>query len=311
MVLRANKKIKSLNALSRYYKADDGEIGLPKCMFGRDAEHKFIDVPIHTMVCEPINPNLQEHEVDPDKSEVVAILDQEGSLFIAARGGNGGRGNATYLSDKCRHPRVAQLGAMGEEKTYEIRVKVYAHVAIIGMPNAGKSTFLRTFTNANVKVGEYHFTTLYPQVGVIQYDDFKQVAISDLPGLIEDSHKNRGLGLRFLRHAQRCACLMFLIDLTDDPVRQLEILFRELEEFRPGMSRRPHIIVGNKIDNPKSKENIKEFREYLAKERPNSSVYLISAQRGDNLEQIREAIRELYDEYESSNADGFEEGLVW
>lgn len=311
IVLRANHRIKSLGGLAKVYQGNHGERGFGKSKFGKDGEHKFVDVPLGTLVCKTFHKDLAEHEIDPDESEIVAELDQDGSMFIAARGGNGGRGNATYLSNRNRHPLVAERGAKGDRNIYEIRMKLYAHIALIGLPNVGKSTLLRTLTHANVKIGNYAFTTLNPQVGVLQFEDYKQVAISDLPGLIDESHKNRGLGLKFLRHAQRCACLAYLVDMTKNPVEQLRILFNELEQFKRGLSTRPHIVIGNMIDLPGSTDNIQELEEFLTSERPGARLIFVSSERGDNLEELRAEFKKLYDRYEASCRDGFSEGLIW
>lgn len=312
IIIRANDRVKSLGGMARTYYGYQGERGKGKNLYGRNADHKFVEVPVGTLVCKTQDRSLAEHEIDPDLSDIVADLDQHGSMFIAARGGAGGRGNASYLSNQNRHPRVAQLGAKGEEKDYEIRLKIYAHVALIGLPSAGKSSLLRSLTNANVRVGDWDFTTLHPQVGVIQYEDtLEQVAISDLPGLIDDSHKNRGLGLRFLRHAQRCACVLFVIDLTRSPAKQMDTLTREMELFRKGMSWRPHIVVGNKVDEPNCEQGIEELKGYMAERRPNSSLLLVSSRRGDNLDELRLAIKRLYDEQQVKASDGLHDNLLW
>lgn len=311
VVLRANNQIKSLNALSTSYHGLPGSRGEGKNMYGANASHTFVEVPIGTVVSPAKPKELAEHEFDPNKSDVVAELDQDGSMFIAARGGAGGRGNASYLSNTNRHPRVAEAGAFGEANVYNLRLKFYAHIGLIGLPNAGKSSLLRTMTQAKVKIGDYAFTTLYPQVGVIEYDDYTQVAISDLPGLIEGSHKNHGLGVSFLRSVQRCTSFLYLVDLTGDPIKELETLFFELESFKEGLSSRPHVIVGNKIDDCRAEANVGPLKDYLRANRPDSRLILTSASRGDNLEEVRIAMRELYDKYRANNMDDLSDTLVW
>lgn len=311
VVLRASRQVKSLNAISSSYRGLPGEHGHGKNLYGKNADHLIVDVPVGTYVIPTWPKNFAPHERDPDKSEIIADLDQDGSLFIAARGGAGGRGNASYLTNINRHPKIAQAGAEGEDNTYELRMRVYAHIGLIGLPNAGKSSLLRTLTHAKVKIGDYAFTTLFPQVGVLEYDDFTQIAISDLPGLIEDSHKNRGLGLGFLRSLQRCACLLYVVDLTDNPIRQLEILFYEIEMYKKGLSNRPCFIFGNKIDDPRSSENITPLTEYLAQHRPGTKLIVGSTSRGDNLEQVRFEMRKMYDQYRTENADELDDCLVW
>lgn len=312
VVLRANHLIKSLNSVDHFYQGKPGVRGMGKNLYGASAEHTFVDVPVGTLVSVAKHKDLPEHEYDPDKSDIVAELDVEGSMFIAARGGAGGRGNATYLSNKNRHPNIAEAGASGEVNTYELRIRVYAHVGLIGLPNAGKSSLLKTLTGAKVKIGDYAFTTIHPQVGVIQYDDFTQVAISDLPGLIEDSHKNRGLGLQFLRSLERCACLLYVIDVTsEDPVKQFETLVHELDSHKSGMSERPHLVVGNKSDHPIAAAGMKQLKEYFETKRPKSRLLFTSSQQGDGLALLRSELKRLHDEYQLQNADDIDQSLKW
>lgn len=312
VVLKANSKIKSLNKIESFYQGRPGIKGMSRHLFGANAAHTFVDVPVGTLVLPAKPKTISDIDYDHDKSDIIAELDVEGSMFIAARGGSGGRGNATFLSNKNRHPRVAEAGASGDENVYELRMKVYAHIGLLGLPNAGKSTLLRTLTGANVKIGDYAFTTLYPQVGVIEFDDFVQVAVSDLPGLIEDSHKNRGLGLQFLRSLQRCACLLYVIDMgAPNPIGQFETLVSELEMHKPGMSEQPHLVLGNKMDHPGAYENKKPFEEYLKIARPRTRLLFASSQRGDGLELLKGELKRLHDEYQAKNADLIDHSLTW
>lgn len=293
IVLAANSKIKSFNSMKKLYRGQDGQRGMSKCMFGACGGHTLVDVPVGTVVSE--------------RENTLAELLEDGAQFIAARGGAGGRGNASYLTNENRHPRVAQAGALGESRLLELRLRTYAHVGLIGLPNVGKSTLLKTLTHAEVKIGNYAFTTLYPQVGVLEYDDLTQLAIADLPGLIEDSHKNRGLGLEFLRNVQKCVCLLYVIDMTLDPIVQFETLVNELELYKKDMSDRPSIIMGNKIDDDRSVPNLVKFSQYLAKHRPNTRFIPTSARRGDNLEELRMEMKRMYDTYQASRSDAY----VW
>lgn len=311
VVLQANPQVKSLRKLAGYYKGLPGERGYSKNQYGKNAEHTFVEVPVGTTVIQARAKELAEHEFDPDRSDIVAELDQEGSMFIAARGGAGGRGNMSYLSNQNRHPRVAQAGALGESNHYELRLCLYAHVGLVGLPNAGKSSLLRTLTGARVKIGDYSFTTLHPQVGVLQYDDLSQVAIADLPGLIDESHKNRGLGIRFLRNCTRCACLLYVIDLSNRPEEQLETLARELEAYRKGLSKRTHVIFGNKSDLAASQGNLASFRKYLEREWPNSRLVVASCWSGANLEELRLCLKEMHDEYQAREAGELGGSLLW
>lgn len=313
VVLRANQYVKSLNGIASAYLGKPGVVGMGKNLYGANAEHTFVDVPVGTVVAHAPAKHLSEEErPDPlTTSDIVADLDEDGSMFIAARGGGGGRGNNTYLSNTNRHPQVAQRGAHGEVNQYELRIRVYAHVALIGLPNAGKSTLLNSMTSSNSRVGEYPFTTTQPFVGVLEYPDYSQVAISDLPGLIDESHLNRGLGIRFLRHVQRCVCLLYVVDLSDDPIRQLTTLFNELEAFKKGLSHRDHMIVANKIDKPGAANNLAALKDFVAKERPDTKLLTVSAKTGDNLELLRLDLKDMYDRYLAKHADDPKEALVW
>lgn len=313
VVLRANSRIKSLNKLSNYYRGHEGTVGMGKDLYGANAEHIFVDVPVGTLVMPAREKTSYNYNIkDPDESNIIAELYAEGAMFIAARGGAGGRGNAAFLSNKNRHPRIAEAGALGEENTYELRLKTYAHVALIGLPNAGKSTLLRNLTGAKVKIGDYAFTTLHPQVGTLQFDDYSQVAISDLPGLIEDSHKNRGLGLQFLESLQRCACMLYVVDLSDlNPIRQFETLVNELESHKSGLSRRPHLVFGNKIDTTRGRENLASFTNYLNSSRPESQLVVGSCNQGEGLGRLRDELKKLHDEYQAQNADNLDQPLTW
>ena len=298
VVLRAESSVKSLNGVLSSYTAKPGQRGEGNCQHGRQAEHTFVPVPIGTLVL-PARPKLlEEHEFNPDESDILAELDEEGSMFIAARGGSGGRGNAEFLSDKNRHPKIAELGAHGDVTSYELRMRFYAHVALLGLPNVGKSTLLRTLTGARVKIGDYSFTTLFPQVGVLEYDDFRQVIISDLPGLVEESHKNRGLGLSFLRSLRRCYCLLYVIDMSQDPIVQFETLTKEIDSHDERMSKKPSLVLANKADRPDVEGNVQIFKDYLRKKRPELRVVVGSGHVGSGLSVLRDEIRRLTDSSE-------------
>lgn len=314
VVLRANSAIKSLNAVNRQHRGEPGVRGMSKNLYGANGAHTFVEVPVGTLVLPAIAKELRDHQPaeDLDKSPIIADLDVEGSMFIAARGGAGGRGNAAFLSNTNRHPRVAEAGALGETNTYELRLKMYAHVALVGLPNVGKSSLLKTLTGARVQVGNYAFTTRHPQVGTIELDNFKQLAISDLPGLVEDSHKNRGLGVQFLASLRRCICLLYVIDLSaPDVVGQFERLISELELYRAGTSWQPHLVFGNKLDSDQATERAAVLAEHLAKVRPNTRLIVGSSRRGDGLESLRTELKRWHEDYEMRNADELDQPLKW
>lgn len=318
VVLRASRQVKSLARINPNYQGHPGARAHGKNLFGRSAEHTFVEVPVGTTVIQARPKHIAPHEWADERSresKIVAVLDVEGSMFVAARGGAGGRGNASYLTNLNRHPQLAEKGAEGDCNEYELFMRLYAHLGMIGMPNAGKSSLLTALTGAQVKIGDYAFTTLHPQVGVIEYDeqDYAQVAISDLPGLIEDSHLNRGLGVSFLRSLHRCAAFMYVLDLAADPIGQWKTLVHELESYKRGThSSRAHLIVANKSDLVGTDKPYEELLAYLALEHPRAPrPVAVSAKTGAGLAELRKSIRQIHDEYVALNADEPETALVW
>ncbi|XP_076336162.1 mitochondrial ribosome-associated GTPase 2 isoform X2 [Tachypleus tridentatus] len=279
VIFEANLNKKSLNHVEAIVRGETGGNGKSKDMHGANGEHTIIQVPIGTSI--RLN------------SKVVGDLDIEGARFVAARGGAGGKGNHFFLSNENRHPNVAELGALGEERVYILELKIVAHAGLVGFPNAGKSTLLRAISRASPKVASYPFTTLSPHVGIVHYDDYEQVAVADLPGLIPGAHQNRGLGLFFLRHIERCICLLYVVDLSrPSPLDQVFSLKFELEQYQPGLSNRPHAIIANKIDLPESASKLKELEQGA-----NIPIFPISAKLGTNVGSVLKHIRELYDKH--------------
>jgi len=177
---------------------------------------------------------------------VVADLVGAETSVVVARGGRGGRGNTSLASARNRVPRVAERGEMGEETRLDLELRLVADVGLVGLPNAGKSTLLARLTAARPKIADYPFTTLAPNLGVAGKDE--RFVVADVPGVIEGAHRGKGLGLAFLRHVSRCRVLVFVVDLSIDPVRDLETVRAEIEAFDPGVARRRSMVVGTKVD---------------------------------------------------------------
>ncbi|XP_029177291.1 mitochondrial ribosome-associated GTPase 2 isoform X2 [Nylanderia fulva] len=286
VIFQAKTNVKDLRYVSSLIKAENGEKGYTKDCFGKNAEHTVVEVPIGTIMRDI-------------KGRILADLDQDGIMFIAARGGAGGHGNAFFKSDTQQSPEVCEYGAVGEDLQYVIEVRSMAHIGLIGLPNAGKSTLLRAISRARPKVAAYPFTTLKPHIGMIQYDDYEQVAVADMPGLIEDSHKNKGLGITFLKHAERCAALIFILDITqDEPWKSLEILKYEINQFNERLSNRPHIVVANKIDLPDAEINLQLLKKYV-----DLPIIPVSAKLGTNVSTLLKEIRILYDNLKSNTSE--------
>jgi GTP-binding protein len=303
IILRADAQVKSLASVATLYRGDQGGHGEGKDIIGASGEHQYVPVPVGTLV----------KTMD---GVTIADLDEDQSMFIAARGGRGGKGNHFYLSDKNRHPRVAEVGAKGEINEYILEMKCVADCGFVGFPNVGKSTLLRAISRARPRVACYPFTTLNPYVGVIQYDDYAQLSVADLPGLIPDAHKNRGLGIDFLKHVERCVCLMFVIDLSQDqPWNQIIALKHELECFKSGLSKQPHAIVGNKIDIAGASDNLLALKDYMNDVTPAGALPLpvipVSAKFGENVKELADHIRALFDLYKLDKLNEEDTAFRW
>uniref|UniRef100_A0A336LL01 CSON009522 protein n=1 Tax=Culicoides sonorensis TaxID=179676 RepID=A0A336LL01_CULSO len=283
VLFEATKDIRDLHHIPPLLKAKDGEKGQNKDCHGKNAQHLIVKVPVGTVVRNAVG-------------EVVGDLEEEGIMFMACRGGAGGKGNSYFKTATEQAPQICEYGAQGEDLTYLLEIKSMAQFGLIGFPNAGKSTLLNAITRAKPKVAPYPFTTLKPYVGIIEYDDYEQVAIADLPGLIPGSHENKGLGIQFLKHVERCAALLFMIDLSiDKPWKCYEILLDELNKYSPELMTRKRLIVANKIDLPEAEDNLEEF-----KKRVDVPIVTISAKMGTNIEKLLDEIRRMYDAEQSA-----------
>uniref|UniRef100_A0A2A4JFG4 OBG-type G domain-containing protein n=1 Tax=Heliothis virescens TaxID=7102 RepID=A0A2A4JFG4_HELVI len=275
VIFQATYSCKSLNHCKAVVQAKHGEKGYNKDCCGKNAQHVVVPVPIGTIVRDA-------------SGRVVGDLSADGVMFVAARGGAGGRGNKFFLTDTEQAPSVAELGAVGETNVYTLEVRSMAHIGLIGFPNAGKSTLLRALTRARPTVAPYPFTTLRPHIGMVPYDDYEQVAIADLPGLIPGSHKNHGLGIQFLQHAERCRGLIYLLDSTQDPLTQYHTLSYELKQYNANLANRRACVVINKIDLDEGKKVYEDIRR-------NMDVIGISAKTGLNLSELLKVVRDMYD----------------
>lgn len=280
VIFKVNTNLKSLNHVHPVTVGKNGVRGSGKNCHGKSAQHTYIEVPVGTVFRD-------------ENGKVMTGLDVIGDYFVAARGGAGGHGNSFFASAENVAPRIAEDGALGEDRVVFVELRTMAHAGLIGFPNAGKSTFLRAISRARPKVSPYPFTTLNPHVGMVEYDDYVQVAVADIPGLIKDAHKNRGLGFQFLRHIERCLCLLYVLDLSvEEPWTQLSDLKYELEQYSPGLSERPHAVIGNKIDLPVSKKNLKLLQEQI-----DLPIFAISAKKGINITEFLLHLRSLYDKF--------------
>ena len=214
--------------------AGNGGHGAGKARHGANGKDTIVKVPVGTVVKDL-------------EGNVVADLADDGDRWMAGAGGRGGKGNARFLSNRRRAPSFAEQGEVGEEHWYNLELKLMADVALVGFPNAGKSTLISRISAAKPKIADYPFTTLEPNLGVVRFDEHEFV-VADIPGLIEGASEGKGLGHRFLRHVERARVLVVLLDLTGDPAEQERILLQELGNYRPELLRRPRVTVGSKAD---------------------------------------------------------------
>jgi len=233
---------------------------------------------------------------DEEKGELVADLTQHGQQFILSKGGRGGLGNRNFATAARQTPRFAQPGEPGDEGDYLFELRIMAEVGLVGYPNAGKSTLLTAISKARPKIAPYPFTTLHPQIGIVEYADWHRLTVCDVPGLIEGAHRNVGLGHEFLRHIQRCKVLVLLLDMagTDGrkPWDDYKQLLVELELYDPALLEKPRLVVANKIDEAVAEENLKQFKKKIKK----VSLLPISAAFDDGIEKFKQTIREAVEE---------------
>jgi GTP-binding protein len=220
----------------QHFFAKNGQHGMGKQRTGKDGDDITLKVPVGTQI------------MDEDGETILFDLTEIGQKVIIAKGGNGGFGNLYFKSSTNQAPRRANAGLAGVERELWLNLKLIAEVGLVGLPNAGKSTFLGETTNAHPKIADYAFTTLYPSLGVAQIDN-DQFVIADIPGLIEGAHEGRGIGDRFLGHIERCAVLLHIVDGTSDSIGQdYNTIMHELEAYGSGLINKPRVTVLNKID---------------------------------------------------------------
>jgi GTP-binding protein len=238
---------------------------------------------------------IQEEQLpeQPSGRKVVADLTEHGQRFLLCKVGRGGLGNQHFASSKNQTPRFAQPGSAGEEDTFQLELRMLAEIGLVGYPNAGKSTLLTSISKAKPKIAPYPFTTLHPQIGVMEFEDYHRMTVCDIPGLIDGAHQNVGLGHAFLRHVQRCKALVLLIDMAGVDARKPWDDFKQLREelklYDPAMLEKPFFVAANKMDIPEAQELYRSFRRKVR----GVKVLKLSAAFDDGVAKLKQSMREI------------------
>lgn len=321
VILRADVHTDTLSNLfyEPIIKARSGAHGQGKKKHGRAAISKIVKVPVGTVVYRATAPIPrdefgdvvasngeivgQAHRLPPMNDTLpaggapalqqdeapapIADLIQDGEEFILCQGGGGGKGNVHFKSSRNRAPVQYTEGEEGEQGHFLFELRTMADAALVGYPNAGKSTLLGKISAAHPKVAPYPFTTLHPVVGVIDFDGYRRASIADIPGLIEGAHRNVGLGHDFLRHITRCRILLFILDVAGSegrhPIEDLQNLRREIDLYDPRLSERPWYVIANKMDLPEAAENLRTLEQRF----PDLEIVAISADRSEGIAELR------------------------
>lgn len=279
VIFRADEGLHTLMDFryNRHFKADRGAHGQGKNMHGAWGEDLVVRVPVGTVVR------------DDETGDVLGDLTIQGQEVVVARGGRGGRGNARFVNSTHRAPTISENGEPGEERWLRMELKLLADVGLVGFPNAGKSTLIARISAARPKIADYPFTTLVPNLGVVQVHSGDTFVVADIPGLIENAHMGAGLGHEFLRHIERTRVLIFVLDAAEteerDPIQDYEVLHRELEGYNPGLLERPFLVAANKMDLPRAQENIPRLRAVFG-----DKLFCISAVTGEGIGALVEGV---------------------
>ena len=278
---------------ARIHRARDGENGRGSDQYGRSAPDVVLRVPVGTMV----------H--DAESGELIADLDRDGARALIAAGGAGGRGNLHFKSSTNRAPRQFTRGGAGEHRRLRLELKLLADVGLLGMPNAGKSTLIRSVSAARPKVADYPFTTLAPSLGVVRVDVNRSFVLADIPGLIEGAAEGAGLGHQFLRHLARTRLLLHVVDMAPadpgiDSVREAKAIVRELRRYDPALYRKPRWLVLNKSDLVPRDERDRAAKQFLRRFGWRGRSFIISALTGEGCPELAYAIMDHLDQAASA-----------
>ena len=283
LIIRGSGRLMSLYdfRLKRMYIAKNGQGGMGRDRYGKAADDLYLDLPVGTLIYEI----FENEEGEVIHEELIADLVEDGIEIVICKGGRGGRGNLHFKTSINRTPRTAEDGKLGEEKRIRLELKILADVGLLGLPNAGKSTFISQVSAARPKIAAYPFTTLVPNLGVVENDDYERMIIADIPGLIEGASQGHGLGITFLKHVERTRFLVHILaaeDLNrDNPTDGYEMLEQELRQYDAELGHKPQIKVINKIDTL-TPEDLADIKAKVAESGEN--IFFISALTGEGVE---------------------------
>lgn len=275
----------------RRIKAASGRPGGTNNSTGANGDDVLIEVPVGTII------------TDADSGEVLADLTQDGQRVVVARGGDGGKGNSRFKSSTNRAPRRATPGFPGEERVLTLELKLIADIGLVGFPSVGKSTIIAAISSARPKIGAYPFTTLAPNLGVIDWKNGEPFVVADIPGLIEGAHEGLGLGTQFLKHVERTNLIVHVLEVTPsiegvqpdrDPIKDFEVILGELEKFNPALLESPQMVVLNKCDLPFVAARIDELKTYFEVEQ-RLPFLPISAATGHHLDELKDRFQQAVD----------------
>ncbi len=281
VIVRADARLLSLYdfRLKRHYEAQNGQPGMGSQCHGRKGENLVLHLPEGTLI----------FEQTPEGEVLIADLTDVDAEFVLAHGGRGGKGNEHFKSSTMRAPRFSQPGEMGEERTLRLELKILADAGLVGLPNAGKSTFISKVSAARPKIAAYPFTTLIPNLGVMidEFDPGRRMVLADIPGLIEGAHTGQGLGTRFLKHVERTRFIVHILSIEDismdDPWAGFELINGELRQFDAGLGERVQVEVINKID-AVDEEIVEALKAKAAED--NRPIFFISAMYGQGIDEL-------------------------
>ena len=275
IIFKGNEGMSTLLDLrfNRILKGKPGEKGRNKGQFGANAEDTIVLVPVGTTI------------FDDETNRVIGDITTHNQEVVVCKGGRGGRGNMAFASGTLKCPDFCEKGEPGEKKNIRCELRVLADCGLVGFPSVGKSTLIAAVSQARPKIASYHFTTLVPNLGMVRLPDGRDFVMADLPGIIEGAHQGAGLGLQFLRHIERCKVIVHVIDMGAvdgrDPYQDYCIINNELKEYKMNLSKRPMIIVANKMDVEGAEENLRKFKEKVS-----DPIICISAYEKKNLNEL-------------------------